>query len=72
MKTNTVQTSSTWPINKNSLDSLNLVVTSCSSKIHIYIANVISIMKISSGSPVNALHSLAELKKAKKKFPFRR
>ena len=33
-KTNTIQTSSTWPINKNSLEGLNRVVTLYNRKIH--------------------------------------
>ena len=43
-KTNTMQTSSTLPINKNSPESLNRVVTLCNSKTHIYIATVNSII----------------------------
>jgi len=66
MKTNTVQKSSTWPINKNSLESLNRVVTLCNSKIHIYIANVHSIMTINSSYPSsNDLHSAEDSKRLK-------
>jgi hypothetical protein len=70
MKTNIVQTSSTWLINKNSLESLNRVVTLCNSNVHIYIANVnMNIATIISSNPsVNALHSTAELKTVKKSF----